>query len=109
MKRQDELNAAWCKEMGEVTPDIMRALAFALRWADAHPGWRSVEDGLPPKESEYEDNSIVVLATDGNNVYNALYRSSEFLSGWFTHDLWALDNITHWMPLPTPQTTHKPT
>ena len=66
-----------------------------------HPRWISVEDELPPKESEYEDNSIVVLATDGNGVYKGLYRRDEYLSGWFTCDLWALDNITHWMPLPS--------
>ena len=65
------------------------------------PRWISVEDELPPKESEYDDNSIVVLATDGNGVYKGIYRSGEYLSGWFTHNnLWALDNITHWMPMP---------
>lgn len=64
--------------------------------------WISVDDELPPKESEYEDNSIVVLATDGNNVYKGLYRSGEYLSGWFTCDLWELDDITHWMPMPQP-------
>lgn len=71
-------------------------------WSDEHPNWISVEDELPPKESKYDDNSIVVLATDGNGVYKGLYRSGEYLSGWFTYDLWELDNITHWMPLPNP-------
>jgi hypothetical protein len=71
------------------------------RWADEHPNWISVKDELPPKESEYEDNSIVVLATDGNDVYKGIYQSNEYLSGWFTCDLWALDNVTHWMSLPS--------
>ena len=79
----------------------MQALAFALRWCNQHPNWISVKDELPPKESEYEDNSPAVLVTDGNSVYKGLYRSNEFLSGWFTHDMWELDNVTHWMPLPS--------
>lgn len=104
MKRQEELNEAWCKYMGKCSTEILHALAFALRWCDEHPNWISVEDELPPKDSEYDDNSIVVLTTDGNDVYKGLYRSGEYLSGWFTHDLWALDNITHWMPIPPPLT-----
>lgn len=82
--------------------DPLRYLGFmdGAEWADSHPRWISVEDELPPKESEYEDNSIVVLATDGYGVYKGLYRCNEYLSGWFTCDLWALENITHWMPLP---------
>lgn len=80
--------------------------AFLNRVLSIHiselPHWISVADELPPKESEYDDNSIVVLATDGNSVYQGLYQSDEYLSGWFTHDLWALDNITHWMPMPEP-------
>ena len=84
--------------------DPLRYLGFVdgAEWADSHPHWISVEDELPPKESEYDDDSIVVLVTDGNGVYKGLYRRDEYLSGWFTCDLWALDNITHWMPLPAP-------
>ena len=77
-------------------------LLMAIDWGEQQPHWISVEDELPPKESEYDDNSIVVLATDGNGVYKGLYQSDEYSSGWFTSDLWELDNITHWMPLPQP-------
>ncbi len=71
--------------------------------ADKHPNWISVEDELPPKKSEYVDNSILVLSTDGNNVYKSryIYPSNKYLSGWFTYDHYALDNITHWMYLPS--------
>lgn len=79
---------------------LEQALQLAVMCLESFPCWISVEDELPPKESEYEDNSIVVLATDGYGVYKGLYRCSEYLSGWFTCDLWALENITHWMPLP---------
>ena len=67
------------------------------------PHWISVEDKLPPKKNKYVDNSILVLATDGNNVYKSryIYQSNEYLSGWFTYDLYALDNIIYWMPLPS--------
>lgn len=44
MKRQDELNEAWCKYMGKFSIEIMQALAFALRWADAHPDISVVSD-----------------------------------------------------------------
>lgn len=99
--REEQLILAWKTKNHNLTGDHIEALTFALEWADTHPHWISVEDELPPKESEYDDNSIVVLATDGNDVYKALYRSNEYLSGWFTHDMWELDNITHWMPLPS--------
>lgn len=82
----------WLKKQGESDETF----------GQQHPRWISVEDELPPQESEYEDNSIMVLATDGNGVYKGLYRRGEYLSGWFTHDMWKLDNITHWMPLPAP-------
>ena len=64
--------------------------------------WISIEDELPPKPSEYDELSIVVLATDGEEVYKGLYMSGEDLNGWFTPDMWVLNDITHWMPLPEP-------
>ena len=97
---KEELISHYCDYRGKCTTDDVAALTFAYRMLA--PRWISVEDELPPKESEYEDNSIVVLATDGNDVYKGLYRSGEYLSGWFTCDLWGLDDITHWMPLPEP-------
>ena len=100
MKRQDELNEAWCKYMGKCSTEIMQALAFALRWADAHPAWISVEDELPPKKSEYDALSNNVLATNGKEIYESVYNHD--FEEWFTHDLWAINSITHWMPLPAP-------
>ena len=100
MKRQDELNEVWCKYRGKCSTEIIQALAFALRWCDAHPNWISVEDELPPKESEYDDLSNNVLATDGKEIYESVYNHD--FEEWFTHDLWAINNITHWMPMPAP-------
>lgn len=100
MTRQDELNEAWCNYRGKCSTEIMQALAFALRWCDQHPNWISVEDELPKKDDTLPDFSIDVLATDGNEIYKSFYDSS--IKDWFDCDIWHLDNITHWMPLPAP-------
>ena len=54
MTRQDELNEAWCKYMNKCSIEIMQALAFALRWADAHPVVK-VGGALKNYERGYED------------------------------------------------------
>ena len=33
---------------------IDECFEFGVEWADAHPHWISVEDELPPKNSEYD-------------------------------------------------------
>lgn len=98
MTRQDELNEAWCNYRGKCSTEIMQALAFALRWCDQHPHWISVEDELPPRKKAFNYLSINVLATDGNEIYKSFYDYS--IGGWFDDNLFRLDNITHWMPLP---------
>ena len=101
MKRNEQIRAEAHRRYNGSTFFELKFIEGA-EWADAHPRWISVEDELPPKNSEYDDNSIEVLATDGNRVYKAIYRICEFYSGWVTYDFWPLDNITHWMPLPAP-------
>jgi hypothetical protein len=53
MTRQEELNEAWCKYRGKCSTEIIQALAFALKWADAHHHWTSVEDELPKENGRY--------------------------------------------------------
>ena len=79
--------------------DLAFAEVFAegAKWADEHPHWISVEDELPEREGDYSDFSIRVLATDGKDVHKAMLHND---GTWFTHDLWVLENVTHWMPLP---------
>ena len=60
--------------------------------------WISVDDELPPKKGEYDDLSNNVLATDGKEIYESVYNYD--FEDWFTHDIWRLDNITHWCYLP---------
>ena len=71
-----------------------------VEWADTHHHWISVEDELPPKKSEYDCLSNNVLATNGKEIYESVYNHD--FEEWFTHDFWAINNITHWMPLPAP-------
>lgn len=91
MTQEDELNEAWCKYMGKFSTEIMQALAFALRWADAHPHWISVEDGLPPLGC-----SMIVLVSYGEDI-----QISEWDNGLFHEiELGVIIHPTHWMPMP---------
>jgi hypothetical protein len=92
MTRQDELNEAWCKYMGKFSTEIMQALAFTLRWCDAHPHWIPVEDELP-------EVCVAVLTTTPHGTQ----RVGFYEDGWWlanTTDLVRMGSITHWMPLP---------
>ena len=71
-----------------------------FEFGQQHPHWISVEDELPPKKSKYDILSNNVLATDGKEIYESVYNHD--FGEWFTHDLWAINNITHWMPRPAP-------
>ena len=81
--------------------EVIVAAAFlnGIDYAEHHPHWISVEDELPPKNSEYDALSNNVFATDGKEIYESVYNHD--FEEWFTHDLWAINNITHWMPLPS--------
>ena len=65
-----------------------------LQWADSHPAnqWHKVEDGLPPRRSEYSHLSIDVWATNGVDVYKTYYD--------YYVECWNKYYVTHWMPLP---------
>ena len=98
--REWQLILAWKTKKHNLTGDQLEALTFALEWADSHPHWISVEDELPPKKSKYDGLSNNVLATDGKEIYESVYNHD--FGEWFTHDLWAINNITHWIPKPSP-------
>jgi hypothetical protein len=104
MTREEEIKEAavsFCRV--EEAPDgfafiPQSSFVVGALWADEHPHWISIADELPPKKSEYDDLSNNVLATDGKEIYESVYNHD--FEDWFTHDMWGLDNITHWMPLP---------
>lgn len=104
MTREEEikLNARWRADQYDNPAkwsDTYYGFISGAEWADSHPHWISVEDELPPKKNEYDDLSINVLATDGKEIYESVYNHDS--EDWFTHDMWGLDNIIHWMPLPS--------
>ena len=86
MTRQEELNEAWCKYMGKCSTEIIQALAFALKWADAHPHWISVEDELP----KYKQWVIAHTKHDDPPFFCTRYEAEELS--------WRL--VSHWMQLP---------
>lgn len=92
MKRQDELNEAWCKYRGKCSTEIIHALAFALKWFDEHPAWISVEDELPERNKW-------VLTFNGSSI-NLLMLASN--GNWYDHSVAQHRNVTHWMALPSP-------
>ena len=99
MAREKQILSAYQK-LKEKLGSQEHTFMCAAIWADSHPHWISVEDELPPKKSKYDGLSNNVLATDGKEIYESVYNHD--FGEWFTHDLWAINNITHWMPLPAP-------
>lgn len=79
---------------------LEQALQLAVMCLENFPCWISVNEVLPPKKSKYDDLSINVLATDGKEIYESVYNHDS--KDWFTHDMWGLDNIIYWMPMPAP-------
>ena len=83
--------------MGKCSTEILNALAFALRWCDAHPAWISVEDELPPNKGGFSDE-VLTYAYASKRYVVAMFC---YISNcWFGCD----DSVTHWMPLPKPPT-----
>lgn len=78
---------------------LEQALQLAVICLENFPRWINVGNELPTKKNEYDYLSINVLATDGKEIYESVYNHD--FKDWFTHDMWGLDNITHWMPLPS--------
>ena len=99
MAREKQILSAYQK-LKEKLGSQEHTFMCAAIWSDSHPHWISVEDELPPKKSKYDGLSNNVLATDGKEIYESVYNHD--FGEWFTHDLWAINNITHWMSLPSP-------
>jgi len=57
------------------------------------PKWISVEEYLPTQEGDY-------LITDGDSQFVSNYENSNWY--FFGVNFWTANEVTHWMPLPTP-------
>lgn len=100
MKRQDELNEAWCKYMNKCSTEIMQALAFALRWCDSHPHWISIEDELPPR---WETNPNVSDTVITYGFLGDTHPIVELNHYHFGDKRWFYSQATHWMPFEHPK------
>lgn len=78
---------------------LEQALQLAVMCLENFPHWISVEDELPPRENRVPDKSIDVLATDSKTTHKSFYDYN--LERWLYGDLWQLDDVTHWMYLPS--------
>ena len=62
-------------------------------WADQHPNWISVEDELPPHDTEYEGRmSVDCYITDGVDVEISYYNY--YNNTW--DDVRLSGEVTHW-------------
>lgn len=73
--------------------DVVFGEIFAegARWADAHPNWISVEDDLPPLNTE------VLACFNGEDMNLCFWEKDSDIDTDKTQH-----NLTHWMPLPAP-------
>ena len=126
MKRQEELNEAWCSYRGKCSTEIIQALSFALRWCDEHPHWISVEDELPKCDQPFYDyfgdiddelvcseemlvliGGKVYIATLNQDMHNGKPRGEPYWIDERADDSSWIGNkpetiVTHWMPTPQP-------
>lgn len=94
MTRKEQIKEASQNEMMKYPNFCITAPAFSMgaEWADAHPGWISVEVEIP------KDGALVIAITPDSKVAIAQYENDE----WNISDLYCLKKVTHWMPLPAP-------
>jgi hypothetical protein len=68
-------------------------------WADANPGWVSVDERMP--EQQYMDvGSAWVLVASALGVQRAYYDYEEL--NWNDERFRIIDSVSHWMPIPAP-------
>jgi len=84
---------------------LQTILLMAIDFGQQYPNWISVEDELPEKDNEFEDYSKLVVVTDGKDFYKGMYNYGG--ACWLTHDLWPIEDATHWMEVQLPQPPRK--
>lgn len=66
--------------------------------------WIRVEDGLPPPDGE---DVLVAYELRGERVvhFAAMHKregGAAYWGSWDSEDIYPVDNVTHWQPLPEP-------
>ena len=76
MSRKEQIQKAAIKYVEQGFPDTFIAgFLYGAMWADSHPNWISVEDELPPHDTEYEGRrSVDCYITDGVDVEISYYN-----------------------------------
>jgi hypothetical protein len=91
-------------------PDELTTLRAKVAELEAGQQWVAVEDGLPEKRDGLRrTRCLLVYCAERKNTYTATYDYET--GGWyyFGGDGYDLihQNVTHWMPLPSPPTEDK--
>ena len=97
MTREDERDMActnWICSQDNGTVIMAREVwKAAVKWADSHPQWISVEEELP------KEGQVVLINTKGGSVSTACYTDGRF----DITELFQAINVTHWMPIVPPR------
>lgn len=90
----------WMVKMSKNVVHIADAWYAAVKWADSHPQWISVEDNLPKERGQY----FVYTAADQSWQSEWMQdKSGEW--HWFCSPMTVgtIANVTHWMPIVPPR------
>ena len=100
MKRHIQADNAfikWMEAMSKNVVHIADAWYAAVKWADSHPHWISVEDELP-KDGAH----VVTINKVGLKEVRHFYHDK-----WFSSFGNEYGDVTHWMPIPQPPVVSK--
>jgi len=95
----------WMEAMSKNVVHIADAWHAAVKWADQHPNWISVEDELPPKRKDpLVISDKVLIRTTGGYYLTAVYDYQD--KQWIdVYNIETLESnkVTHWMPIVSPR------
>ena len=75
--------------------DITLKVLAEMAAENLKPKWRRVADSLP---NNHQMCLCLRTRRDIQHVYEVLEYDS--IHGWLAWDVWPIDGVTHWMPLP---------
>jgi hypothetical protein len=96
MDRQIQADKAfleWMVKMSKNVVHIADAWYAAVKWADSHPAWVSVEEELPKADGRY-------IIADKYGGVEQMNFDAESKCWWLRGTGWMRDFVTHWMQMP---------